>query len=106
MSTTHASRDLTRRRFLRRASRLATGGLAAVAAMNGSFARDARAESQRPRIGRRTERVAVVGADHYHATSTPNYLRILQGERTLRGPDHPDTLAASNNLAVAYRLSG
>src|SRR5262245_47751926 len=43
VSAKHLSSDLTRRRFLRSASRLATG-LAAVAAVNESFARDARAE--------------------------------------------------------------
>ena len=30
--------------------------------------------------GKRPQRVALIGADHYHATSTPNYLQILQRE--------------------------
>lgn len=79
MSATYASRDLTRRRFFRRAAMFAAGGLAAIAPITGSAA-DARAQNQQRRSGRRPQRVAVVGADHYHATSTPNYLRILQGE--------------------------
>jgi predicted dehydrogenase len=102
MSATHVSRDLTRRRFLRRASRLATGGLAAVAAVNGPFAGDAGAERQRPRIERRPQRVAVVGADHYHATSTPNYLRILQGERVDIVGVHAPDMAIATKWASEY----
>jgi predicted dehydrogenase len=52
--------------------------------------------SPAPRTGRRPQRVAVIGADHYHATSTPNYLRILQTEGIeIVGVHAPDTTVAA-----------
>ena len=49
---------------------------------------------------RRPQRVAVIGADHYHATSTPNYLRILQQQRVeIVGVHAPEP-------AVAERWAG
>jgi predicted dehydrogenase len=92
----HASRDLTRRRFFHRAGTLAAGGLAAIASLHRPATADARARSQQARTGRRPQRVAVVGANHYHATSTPNYLRILQGEHVdIVGVHAPETAIAA-----------
>lgn len=59
----------TRRDFLDRA-----GKLAAAAGIAGSFQSEARA-------ARRPQRVAVIGAGHYHATLAPFYLKILQNEK-------------------------
>ena len=40
--------------------------------------------------------MAVIGADHYHATSTPNYLRILQSQKLdIAGVHAPDAAVAS-----------
>ena len=48
-----------------------------------------------PGARRRPERVAVIGADHYHATSTPNYLRILQTQKVdIVGVHAPETAVA------------
>ena len=50
----------------------------------------------RAAAGRRPQRVAVVGVDHYHATSTPNYLRLLQGQKVdIVGIHAPDDAMAS-----------
>jgi len=102
MSVTQASGDLSRRRFFRRAGTLAAGGLAAIASLNGSAAADPRARSQQPRTGRRPQRVAVVGANHYHATSTPNYLRILQSERVEIVGVHAPEGAIAAKWAMEY----
>jgi predicted dehydrogenase len=101
MSAPHASRSLTRRHFIRRASTLAAGGLAAVASIEASLS-DARASRQQSRIGRRPQRVAVVGADHYHATSTPNYLRILQSEHVDIVGVHAPDMAIATKWASEY----
>ena len=72
----------TRRRLLQQAGALAIGGFAGTA-----LAQPAR---------RRPQRVAVIGADHYHATSTPNYLRILQSQKLdIAGVHAPDAAVAS-----------
>ena len=45
---------------------------------------------------RRPQRVAVVGVGHYHAFSPPNYLRILQTEKTdIVGVHDPDAAIAA-----------
>jgi predicted dehydrogenase len=75
--------QLTRRDFLVSAGALAGGVLTAIAAPAQG-------------AGRRPQRVCVIGADHYHATSTPNYLRILQGERVeIAGVHAPDGSVAA-----------
>ena len=81
-----------RRGFLERSGRLAAGGLTA-AALAGRFRQDeARAQQAR----QRPQRVAVIGVDHYHATSTPNYLRILQSQKLdILGVHAPDASIAS-----------
>jgi len=82
--------DLTRRGFLHHAARLAAGGLTAAAVSQRQTAH-ARAQATPGTGGRRPQRVAVIGADHYHATSTPNYLRILQTEHVdIVGVHAPD----------------
>lgn len=69
-------RVITRRDFLDRAGKLAMSA-AALGAANPP--------------ARRPQRVAVIGVDHYHATSTPNYLRILQSEQLdIAGVHAPD----------------
>ena len=51
----------------------------------------------------RPQRVAVIGADHYHATSTPNYLRILQTQKVdIVGVHAPET-AVAERWAKEYR---
>ncbi|HEV3333770.1 MAG TPA: Gfo/Idh/MocA family oxidoreductase [Bryobacteraceae bacterium] len=53
--------------------------------------RDARAAPRRP------QRVAVIGAGHYHATLPPNYLRILQNEKLdIVGIHDPDRAVAED----------
>ena len=32
--------------------------------------------------------------------------RLVADQERVLGPDHPDTLAARNNLALAYRAAG
>jgi predicted dehydrogenase len=90
---------LTRRAFLDRAATLAAGGLTTAAMIGHARAEDASVQAPRT-AGRRPQRVVVVGADHYHATSTPNYLRILQDEHLdIVGVHAPDA-------AVAARWAG
>lgn len=60
----------SRRDFLERGVTFAAGGLAAALAQ----------QTRRP-TGRRPQRVAVIGAGHYHATLAPYYLKILQDEK-------------------------
>ena len=88
-------KGVTRRQLLG-----AAGGLLAVAKLTGSAAftpGDTVVHAQaRPAAGRRPQRVVVVGVDHYHATSTPNYLRLLQGQKVdIVGIHAPDDAVAS-----------
>jgi len=86
---------MTRRGFLRHTGRLAASGLTA-AAIADRLAKDTTAQNVRKSAGRRPQRVAVIGVDHYHATSTPNYLRILQGEKVdILGVHAPDEAIAA-----------
>ena len=72
-----------RREFLKSASMLAIGGLAFPSRVQ---------PVPRPPAARRPQRVAVIGAGHYHATLAPFYLRILQNEKLdivgIHDPDH------------------
>jgi hypothetical protein len=71
-----------RREFLRSAGELAIGGLASTAM--------ARQVPKQP-VARRPQRIAVIGAGHYHATLAPFYLRILQKEKLdIVGVHDPD----------------
>lgn len=85
---------ISRRRLLGYAGKLAVGGAMSAAALE-PFGR--RLAGQAPRSAvRRPRRVAVVGADHYHATSTPNYLRILQTQQVeIAGVHAPDAAVAA-----------
>ena len=86
---------MTRRGFLRHTGRLAASGLTA-AAIADRLAKDTTAQNVRKSAGRRPQRVAVIGVDHYHATSTPNYLRILQSEKVdILGVHAPDDAIAA-----------
>ena len=86
---------MTRRGFLRHTGRLAASGLTA-AAIADRLAKDTTAQNVRKPAGRRPQRVAVIGVDHYHATSTPNYLRILQNEKVdILGVHAPDDTIAT-----------
>jgi predicted dehydrogenase len=52
---------------------------------------------QTPPTARRPQRVAVIGAGHYHATLPPNYLRILQNEALdIVGVHDPDRAVAED----------
>ena len=79
MGASLESGDMTRRGFFSRAGELAACGLTATVIVDG-LSTAALAQQRRKVIGRRPQRVVVIGVDHYHATSTPNYLRILQNE--------------------------
>src|SRR4029434_231734 len=86
---------MTRRHFLHYSGRLAASGLTA-AAISDHLTRDGLAQETRRGPGRRPQRVAVIGVDHYHATSTPNYLRILQREHLdILGVHAPDAAVAA-----------
>ena len=86
---------MTRRGFLRHTGRLAASGLTA-AAIADRLAKDTTAQNVRKAAARRPQRVAVIGVDHYHATSTPNYLRILQNEKVdILGVHAPDAAIAA-----------
>ena len=78
---------ISRRGFLDRAAKFAVGGLTAAAILENVQPGDASAQQVR----KRPQRVAVIGVDHYHATSTPNYLRILQSQKLdILGVHAPD----------------
>jgi predicted dehydrogenase len=76
----------SRRVFLERGIRFAAGGFAA-----------ALAEEPRRPAARRPQRVAVIGAGHYHATLAPYYLKILQDEKLdIVGVHDPDRAVAED----------
>ena len=84
--------DISRRGFLDRAARLAVGGATSGAILERLTSRDASAQQ----VTKRPQRVAIIGVDHYHATSTPNYLRILQSQKLdIAGVHAPDAATAS-----------
>jgi len=86
---------MNRRGFLRHTGRLAASGLTA-AAIADRLAKDTTAQNVRKPAGRRPQRVVVIGVDHYHATSTPNYLLILQNEKVdILGVHAPDDAIAA-----------
>jgi predicted dehydrogenase len=60
------------------------------------FGTSRRHEARAQQARKRPQRVAVIGADHYHATSNPNYLRILQSQKLdILGVHAPDAGIAS-----------
>ncbi len=88
----------SRRDFMERAGKLATGSLAASAILESVNSTEAEAQpAPKPPIARRPQRVAVIGAGHYHATLPPNYLRILQNEKLdIVGVHDPDKAVAED----------
>lgn len=81
----------SRRKFLRRAGTLLT------ASATGSALIPMQAQPARPGGGRRPERVAVIGAGHYHATLAPFYLKILQDEKVkIVGVHDPNPVIAED----------
>jgi predicted dehydrogenase len=76
-----------RRDFLRDAAKFSAGTFAAAAISQRRLA----AQTRRP------QRVAVIGAGHYHATLAPFYLRILQNEKLdIVGVHDPDRAVAED----------
>jgi len=94
---------LTRRGFLYRAGTLAAAGLAAPALARG-VAENPLPDTPQPQTsGRRPQRVVVVGIDHYHAISPPNYLQILAAEKLdILGIHAPD-MALATKYATQYK---
>lgn len=92
-----AHRD-SRRDFLARAGRIMGSGLTAAALFDHPRFSEAQAQQpRRPASGRRPQRVAVIGAGHYHATLPPNYLKILQDEKLdIVGVHDPDRAVAED----------
>ena len=88
----------SRRDFLEHAGKFATGGLAASAIFESLASTGAEAQpAPQPPTPRRPQRVAVIGAGHYHATFPPNYLRILQNEKLdIVGVHDPDRAVAED----------
>jgi predicted dehydrogenase len=107
--------SLTRRKFLSRAGKVAAAGVA-FNGVAGAFAQQGGGllgggpplPIQNPPTefaGRRT-RVAVVGIDHYHAISAPDYLRILKSESDVDivGIHAPD-IALATKYATMYNTT-
>jgi predicted dehydrogenase len=77
----------TRRDFLRDAAAFSASTIATAQAQ----------QLPRPRVARRPQRVAVIGAGHYHATLAPFYLQILQNEKLeIAGVHDPDRSVAED----------
>ena len=82
----------SRRDFLQAAAKLsaATAAISAIEA-------DAQTQPPRPPVARRPQRVAVIGAGHYHATLAPFYLNILKNEKLdIVGVHDPDRAVAED----------
>jgi predicted dehydrogenase len=95
---------LTRRGFLWRAGTLAAAGLTAPALASRGTAGSRAPEALRPQTGgRRPQRVVVVGIDHYHAISPPNYLQILAAEKLDIVGIHAPDLALASKYATQYK---
>src|SRR5579864_2642281 len=87
-----------RRDFLLRAGKITASGIAATALFENPRFNEAQAQQpRRPASGRRPQRVAVIGAGHYHATLAPFYLKILQDEKLdIVGVHDPDRAVAED----------
>ena len=103
---TSGAADITRREFVSRSGKLAAAALTAgtVADRLGlAHASAQTAPSPAAVAGRRPQRVAVVGIDHYHAISPPNYLQILANEKLdILGIHAPDAALAAK-YAMQYK---
>jgi predicted dehydrogenase len=84
----------------------AAGGILAAGKLTGSAGllpgETVSGAQGRAAAGRRPQRVAVVGVDHYHATSTPNYLRLLQGQKVDIVGIHAPEDAVATKWAAQY----
>jgi predicted dehydrogenase len=96
--------SITRRDFLDRAGKLAGAAVVAAAGTDSLGLERAFAQpAPQPVAGRRPQRVAVVGIDHYHAISPPNYLQILAKENLdILGIHAPD-IALATKYATQYK---
>jgi len=88
----------SRREFLDRAGKFAGSGAAAATLFESLQSGFASAQPAPKAAGtRRPQRVAVIGAGHYHATLAPFYLRILQSEKlNIVGVHDPDRNVAED----------
>jgi predicted dehydrogenase len=78
----------SRRDFLENAGKFAVGGVTAAALFE---------PAPKAAASRRPQRVAVIGAGHYHATLAPYYLKILQNEKLdIVGVHDPDRRIAED----------
>lgn len=96
---------ITRRGFLGEAGKLAAAGLAVGAVIDGLGSGPMFAETTSPRFTAvpRPQRVVVIGIDHYHAISPPNYLQILSNEKLdIVGIHAPDE-ALAQKYATQYK---
>ncbi|HEY3885103.1 MAG TPA: Gfo/Idh/MocA family oxidoreductase, partial [Vicinamibacterales bacterium] len=97
--------NITRRGFLGEAGKLAVAGLAAGTVIEGLGADRAFADARAVRrsVVPRPQRVVVIGIDHYHAISPPNYLQILSNEKLdILGIHAPDE-ALAQKYAAQYK---
>jgi predicted dehydrogenase len=97
--------DITRRGFLGEAGKLAVAGLAAGSIIEGLGADRAFATTPATHFPARSrpQRVVVIGIDHYHAISPPNYLQILANEKLdILGIHAPDE-ALAQKYATQYK---
>ena len=89
---------ITRRGFLDRAGVFIAAGLTTAAVIENMEPLGAWLQAKK-----RPQRVAIIGVHHYHATSTPNYLRILQNEKLdILGVHAPETETATK-WAAEYK---
>jgi predicted dehydrogenase len=88
----------SRRDFLEDAGKFAVGGVTAGAVFESLTSNYASAQpAPKAAASRRPQRVAVIGAGHYHATLAPYYLRILQNEKLdIVGVHDPDRRIAED----------
>jgi predicted dehydrogenase len=85
---------VSRRSFLQTAGKLTVGGLAAPAFTGSPAVRPANAQTAH----KRPQRVALVGVNHYHAWTFPNYLRIVESQHMeVVGIHDPDPSVAEKH---------
>jgi predicted dehydrogenase len=88
--------DIDRRDFLERAGKGAIGGLTAAGLFEAFESASASATAS-AQVRARPRRVAVIGAGHYHATTPPTYLRILESQQLeIVGIHDPDARIAED----------
>jgi predicted dehydrogenase len=86
----------SRRDFIQRGVKFAASALTSATLVRTLDSGETQAQARRP-AGRRPQRVAVIGAGHYHATLAPYYLKILQNEKLdIVGVHDPDRAVAED----------